>query len=251
MTYDRPFGEGLRPPIHVVPPADPEEDEALEAVAASLSHVSGVMDRLTAQLTTLTEAFGWTKSVRTTEVEIGRLFVDAQAHVDQSIANAHAQGGQIVSDAHAEARQIVSDASAQAGQIVSAAHVEAVRIVQEAQTQAAAIVDEARRSEVLHPEAVARLSSTIEGFARMNTELVSELSALRESLQPVAEQYAPTPTTPAASPVPEAVPDPIAVAPEPAPIAQAPVAPVPVPAPRPDFQPVPTYPPPPPPLLAG
>jgi hypothetical protein len=249
LTTERQFSEGLRPPIHVVPPAESgdeatSEDLALEAVAASLSNVSTVMDHLTAQLTQLTEAFGHTRTIRNTEAEIGRLFVRAQAHVDESIDKAHAQ----------------------AHQIVSQAQLEAARIVEQAHLQAAEIVEQARRSAILQPEAVTRLSSTIEGFARMNNELVRELSQLRESLAPMAAAEpvvtsAPevsvsvpvdpdppaSPTPPVSIPVPPpaaGVPTPADAPPDTPPAARAP-APAPSRPPSDTYQPLPTYPPPP------
>ncbi len=162
MTSEPYNPEAPRIAMHVVTPVD-AEDEALGAVASSLEGVASTMDDLTSQLTALTEAYGRTKMLRTTEAEIGRLFVRAQGYVDDSIA-----------DARERARQIVAGAQEQAFHIIDQAH-----------AQAAEIVEQARRQAVLRPEAVARLSTTIEGFSRMNVELVNELSMLRETLSPM------------------------------------------------------------------
>jgi len=167
MTSEHHDPEAPRIAMHVVPPVD-AEDEALEAVASSLESVASTMNHLTSQLTALTEAFGRTKTLRATEAEIGRLFVRAQEYVDDSIA-----------DARERARRIVAEAQDQA------AH-----IIEQAQAQAAEIVEQARRQAILRPEAVAQLSNTIEGFSRMNVELVEELSRLRETLAPMAEPAA-------------------------------------------------------------
>jgi hypothetical protein len=181
--------------MHVVPP-DPDEDQALEAVASSLAQVASVMDQLAGQLTNLTQAFGQTRNRRQAELEIGQLFVRAQEHVDGSIADADKQAHEIVAAARGEAAAIVAQARA-----------EADRIVIDANTEAQRIVEDAQKSAILSPEAVTRLSSTIEGFARMNTELVTELSALRTTLAPAARPAeagtalaAPGATTPADEP---------------------------------------------------
>lgn len=169
MTPDGQDPDVPRPPMRVVPRPDSSEDDGLEAVATSLESVASVMDQLTGQLSQLTEAFGHTRTLRSTETEIGRLFLQAQAYVDESVGIAEVR-----------ARAIVSEAE-----------VQAARIVTQANEEAAAIVERARRDAILRPEAVARLSSTIEGFSRMNDELVRELSMLRASLTPMEVQAPP------------------------------------------------------------
>jgi hypothetical protein len=188
MTSDPRFTPP-HPPMQVIEPEE-GEDEALEAVAQSLSHVASVMDQLTGQLTQLTDAFGQTRSRRQAEAEIGRLFVEAQTYVDHSLEEARDEAGHILAGARDEA-----------GRIVAAARTEADRIVAEANARADAIVAEARRSAILNPEAVTRLTSTIEGFARMNTELTEELTLLRSSLQPEPVAVATEPVVSLSPPV--------------------------------------------------
>jgi cell division septum initiation protein DivIVA len=258
---------GSRPPIHVVPPSvedrvegtDPAGDEALEAVAASLSHVASVMDHLTVQLTQLTDTFGRTRAARMTEAEIGQLFVRAQVHVDESVRRADARAHQIVTGAQADAEQtvtvarsrsdaILAAARAQASQIVTGAQAQAARLIEEASTEADRIVAEAKRRAILHPEAVERLSSTIETFARMNSELVGELSMLRSSMVPAAKATTgATPSSPAVA-VPAAQTDP---APAPPPLRQNEQAHGTRTAIPGVVEPHPTYPPPPPPQTPG
>ena len=206
MTPEHDSPKGQRPAVHVVPPTGSEnqvleavaaalgdvaesEDEALEAIATSMGDVATVIQHLTAQLNELTEALGRTKTFRATEAEIGRLFARAQAYVEDAIG-----------DAEERAHRVVAEAEVEAGRIIESAHV-----------QAAEIVESARRETILRPEAVARLSTTIEGFSRMNVELVQELSRLRASLAPIAQ--------PAPPPDPSTIAAPGAFAMQPPPVA--------------------------------
>lgn len=188
--------EGERPTIRVVPP-EPTDDETLKAISSSLSSLSSTLTAVSGQLSQLNDAFDRTKAVRTTEEEIGRLFVRAQDYVDRSIE-----------EAQDWARRVVEQANDQAD-----------RILHDAQAQAQRIVEEARSATILQPEAVARLSSTIEAFSRTNTELFEELASLRTAL--VLRQSAPPPD-PAMVVLPSAGAAPVAASPTYPPPASAP-----------------------------
>jgi cell division septum initiation protein DivIVA len=97
-----------------------------------------------------------------TEVEIGRLFVRAQAFIDQSVADAQLQASQILAEARATADGIVA----------------------QARQYAKGLTEEARQRPAMPLEAIQQLQRTIESFSRANSELKGELSQLHSTLTP-------------------------------------------------------------------
>ncbi len=93
------------------------------------------------------------------EMKIGELFVRAQDHVNQAVA-----------DAEERTRQLLADAEREAARIVTAAKKEAKRLL------------EGARKPAIPPAVTDQLQKTIEGFARVNTALQSELNSLVETL---------------------------------------------------------------------
>jgi hypothetical protein len=104
---------------------------------------------------------------------LGRLFVRAAQFADTAIA-----------EAEDEARQLVAAGASQAEQILA-----------DARRAADAIIEEAHRSARLGVAAAEQVQSTIDGFTRVNRELIRELEFLRDVIQPELASGAAPPLT--------------------------------------------------------
>jgi hypothetical protein len=181
--------------------AYPNEGDTVQAVASAVTHVAVALDELKDQLEIANRRVGEVAAAQITEAELGRLFVRAAQFADSAIA-----------EAEEEARQVVI-----------AANQEAQRILADARLEADAITEEARRSSALGLAAAQKVQSTIEGFTRVNQELIKELDFLRDVIQPElpagavpplaaassSTTYLPTsPTDPATAPPPPPAPPP-------------------------------------------
>jgi len=147
----------------------------LQSVNTALSSVASVMETLTTQLVDLTKVFARTKTMRATEEEIGRLFVEAQGYVDRSLEDARRRADGIVESARFEAAEIVAEAKREAAEIVAAAK---------------------RPASTLPPDLAVRLASTIDVFHQANAALQHELSGLRATFAPPATEAAAPPPDP-------------------------------------------------------
>jgi cell division septum initiation protein DivIVA len=148
-------------------------DLALDAVATTLRETSLAVDGLKKQLEDVAMGVDNVKAVRLTEEKIGQLFVQAQRFIDTAIAEAHDKAQHIIMVAEYDASRLVTDAHAEAETITT----------------------EARRTSAIPTDAVRQLSSTIDGFSRVNAELIRECEFLREVLAPAIEARANLDTT--------------------------------------------------------
>ena len=149
----------------------PGEGDTVLAVTTAVTHVAVALDELKDQLEIANRRVGEVAAAQITEAELGRLFVRAAQFADTAIA-----------EAEDEARQLIV-----------AANREADRILTDARVEAEALIEEGRRS-----SAVEQVQATIEGFSRVNQELMREFEILRQVIQP--ELAAGTvPTLPASS----------------------------------------------------
>ncbi len=136
------------------------DDEAVGVIGETVRHAAGALDGLKDILEGLQSSVALATEQRRTDMEIGHLFMRAQAFLDEAVA-----------EGHELAQRIVADAEFEASRIVAAAKHEAHRLI-----------DEGRHSASLPSEAVRALQSTIEEFGRMNSALVQELSGLTDAL---------------------------------------------------------------------
>jgi hypothetical protein len=154
----------------------PGEGDTVLAVTTAVTHVAVALDELKDQLEIANRRVGEVAAAQITEAELGRLFVRAAQFADTAIA-----------EAEDEARQLIV-----------AANREADRILTDARVEAEALIEEGRRSSELGAAAVEQVQATIEGFSRVNQELMREFEILRQVIQP--ELAAGTvPTLPASS----------------------------------------------------
>ena len=142
--------------------AYPNEGDTVQAMAGAVAHVAMALDELRDQLEMANRRVGEVAAAQITEAELGRLFVRAAQFADSAIA-----------DAEEEARRLVADA-----------HDRAERILAEARREADAIIEENQRSSQLSADAAVQVQTTIEGFTRVNQELIRELELLVDVLQP-------------------------------------------------------------------
>ncbi len=125
----------------------------------------GSLEELRDRLGRATEELTRDAARREAEHDIGQLLVEAQRFTDAALA-----------DADQRARHTLAEAEAEAAAVLSEARHEADRIVAEA-----------RAVSPVPPETARELRAVIEGFTRVNAELVRELDALSQILRPLAD----------------------------------------------------------------
>jgi cell division septum initiation protein DivIVA len=140
----------------------PGEADTVLAVTTAVTHVAVALDELKDQLEIANRRVGEVAAAQITEAELGRLFVRAAQFADSAIA----------------------EAEDQARQLVAAAKREAERILAAARVEAEAMIEEGHRSSELGAAAAEQVQATIEGFTRVNQELMKDLEILREAIQP-------------------------------------------------------------------
>jgi len=139
----------------------PNEGDTVHAVATAVTHVAVALDELKDQLEIANRRVAEVTTAQITEAELGRLFVRAAEFADSAVA-----------DAEEHARRLVAEA-----------RVNAERILADARIEAESIIEEAQRSG-LPAAAAEQVHATIDGFTRVNRELIKELEFLRDVLQP-------------------------------------------------------------------
>jgi hypothetical protein len=136
-----------------------ETSDPIVAIGRTVSEAAGAMAELHEVFERLRSLLVVARDEHATEVKIGELFVRAQDHVNHAVA-----------DAEERTRQLLADAELEASRIVMAAKQEAHRLLEEA------------RQPAIPPAVTDQLQKTIEGFARVNGELQSELTSLVQTL---------------------------------------------------------------------
>jgi hypothetical protein len=183
-------------PQHDAPvPLEPPDPVARTA-AAAFTDIARTMDGLRSQIEGATAAISQAVVASAYEVELGRLFLRAQAFLEDAVGQAEREATQVVAEARAEAAKILDQARRQAGELVAGAGRPA-----------------------LAPESLQHLERTLDGFTRSNAELSAELGRLLGALSaqrptdPLSSSAAAPPTTPPVSVSPPAP----TLGPEPAP----------------------------------
>ena len=151
--------QGLLLPLHAAADGDSlrAASEALDAArsaAAAATQAAAAAERAAETVSRFTAA-------RTTEAEIDQLLARCREFVHGAIADAERQAQEIVSAARAEADAIVADASRRAEELALPAAAPAIGA-----------------PPVLSPESARELNSTIDGYIRVNNELMHELRLL-------------------------------------------------------------------------
>jgi hypothetical protein len=132
---------------------------------AELHSIASTIEELQHRLVDANERLSAASAVETTELEIGRLFVQAQRFSEESLSKLEQQINDILLVAEAKAEQILREATE-----------EALDIRRQAQEDALESTQTARELRV-----------AISGFTTINSELVKELGALNSMLTPGSE----------------------------------------------------------------
>jgi cell division septum initiation protein DivIVA len=138
----------------------------LDSTNAELHSIANTIEELQQRLEATNNRLSRVAEVEATQVEIGRLFVEAQRFSEDSLSKLELQIHEVLSAAEVKAKQILTEATE-----------EALEIRREAQEAAFASKRTARE-----------LQSAIAGFTTVNIELVKELGALSSMLTPANER---------------------------------------------------------------
>ncbi len=136
------------------------ENAAVESASSEIEQISSAIEELQSRLVQANNQLGQVTAVRTTELEIGRLFVEAQRFSEASLSQLEKQIGVILAEAESKAAQILREATAEAQEIRR----------------------EAQQSAFFPARTAQELQSAIAGFSMVNTELVKELGVLNAML---------------------------------------------------------------------
>ena len=148
------------------PGTEPTPGTDVEWTNAELHSIASTIEELQHRLEMANTRLSSVAKVETTEVEIGRLFVEAQRFSEDSLSKLERQIHQVLSAAEDKAKQILTEATEEALEI-------------RRQAQEAAFVSTRTARE---------LQSAIAGFTTVNSELVKELGALSSMLAPASER---------------------------------------------------------------
>jgi cell division septum initiation protein DivIVA len=136
----------------------------LESTNAELHSIASTIEELQRRLEATNNRLSRVAEIETTQIEIGRLFVEAQRFSEESLSKLELQIHEVLTAAESKAKQILIEASE-----------EALEIRREAQEATVASRRTARE-----------LQSAISGFTTVNVELVKELDALSSLLTPAS-----------------------------------------------------------------
>lgn len=149
------------------PPVPPATDPVYpDAANAEIHSIASAIEELQNRLEVANSHLGHATALRDSEVEIGRLFVEAQRFSESSISRLEQQIQEILLEAESKATQILREATEEAQEIRRQAH----------------------EAAFVSSRAAQELQSAIAGFTVVNSALVNELSALNTMLTPSSEQ---------------------------------------------------------------
>ncbi len=127
----------------------------LHTIASTIEDLQNRLQQANARLDSASK-------VETTEIEIGRLFVEAQQFCDDSVAKLEVKVHEILLAADTKAKQMITEANAEAQEIRR----------------------NAQQSAFASTQTVRELQAAIAGFTRVNADLLTELGTLNSMLLP-------------------------------------------------------------------
>lgn len=125
----------------------------LHAIASTIEELQSRLEEANARL-------GSVKRVETTEVEIGRLFVEAQRFSDAWLSKLESKIHEVLGEAETKAQRILLEATEEAHEIRRSA----------------------QRAAIASTRTVQELQAAISGFTTVNSELLKELGTLNNML---------------------------------------------------------------------
>jgi chromosome segregation ATPase len=146
-----------------------QENADVDAASSEFDVIAQAIEDLQNRLERAHDQLGRVTEIRTTEFEIGRLFVEAQRFSEASLSKLERQIQEILVEAEAKAAEIL----------------------QEATEEALEIRRQAEQSTFIPAQAAQELQSAIAGFVAVNGGLIKELNTLNAMLMPSTEQNSP------------------------------------------------------------
>ncbi len=133
--------------------------EEIQQIADAIEELQGRLKRANEQLSQVA-------AIQNTEIEIGRLFVEAQRFSDASLSRLEVQVQEIVVEAEAKAAEIIREATEDAEEIRRLA----------------------RTGSSLPEQTAQELKSVIGTFANVNAELIKQINVLNAMLTPLVDR---------------------------------------------------------------
>lgn len=149
-----------------VPPSAETSGSEVQWVNTELNTIASTIEALQSRLEQANARLNSVSTVETTEVEIGRLFLEAQRFSEDSLANLEVKVHQILREAESKAKEILAEATEEAQEI-------------QRQAQYAAFAS---------TRTVRELQAAIAGFTTVNAELLRELGSLNTILTSDGQQ---------------------------------------------------------------
>jgi hypothetical protein len=135
---------------------------AVESGGTEIGAITEAIEELQARLDRAHEQLDQAKAVRTTELEIDRLFVEAQRFSEASLQRLDMRVQEILVEAEAKATQILREATEEAQKIHR----------------------QAQQAPPIPTRTAQEVQSAIVSFTRLNSEFLKELNALNGMLTP-------------------------------------------------------------------
>jgi hypothetical protein len=157
-----------------------ELENTFESMDLTVRQATSAVDGLRDLLGRLEALAALARQHQHNEAKIGELFIRVQDYISRATAEAEEHALNLIAEAEFEAARIVATAKEEAHRLLS----------------------EARRPASLPPEAITQLQMTIDGFARLNNELLRELGTLNQTLLAHAQLQAVPPPQDAPLPPP-------------------------------------------------
>lgn len=139
---------------------DTSPETGVKWVNSELHEIASTIETLQSRLEEANARLSAASAVETTEVEIGRLFLEAQKFTEASLAKLEGRVNEILHEAQSKAEEILTEATEEAQEI-------------RRQAQFAALAS---------TKTVRELQAAIAGFTTVNTELLRELGSLNTIL---------------------------------------------------------------------
>ena len=137
-----------------------------ESPHEEIQHIASAIEELQGRLARANEQLSHVAAIQTTEVEIGRLFVEAQRFSEESLSRLEIQVQEIVLEAEAKAAEIIREANEEANEIRR----------------------QAQQGASLPGQAAQELKSVLGAFVSVNGELIKEINALNAMLTPLVDR---------------------------------------------------------------
>ncbi len=166
-------GYGIPPepsPYGAPTPRGVRESDDVESAEAEIKLIASAIAELQGRLERANDQLSQASAVQTTEIEISRLFEEAQRFSEASLSRLEMQVQEIVLEADDKAVEIVREATEEAQEIRRRAR---------RGTSAAAGTDQ-------------ELKAVISAFASVNGQLIKELNALNAMLAPLVDRRSAT-----------------------------------------------------------